>query len=323
MIIQTASRFLILAVAALVAITPCIAQAQYPMKPIRLMIGYTAGGPADVISRSLAQSLSSRLGQPVIVENRPGADANIAMGIVARAAPDGYTLLLETSAISMNLSLYRTLPFNPVKDLAPVTLIGAAPFVIVVHSSVPATTLCEFVALAKTRKGELFYGSTASPLQLASAMFTSMAGVEMVRVPYKGAGAGVPALLAGDVQLLISSAGLLMPHIKSGGIRALAVTGMQRSPLLPDVPTANEACIPGYSASTWYGIFVPAATPRSIVDRLNSEVHKALDEPEMKARLSALGLQPTPTTPEGLGDFVRAESVKWGKVVEESNVHID
>ncbi|TAK82348.1 MAG: tripartite tricarboxylate transporter substrate binding protein [Betaproteobacteria bacterium] len=321
--IQTARCFFSgVALATFLAALPCLAQAQYPSRPIRMVIGYSAGGPADALARTIAPRLATHLGQPVIVENRPGADANIAMETVVRAAPDGHTVLLESSAISMNPTLYRKLPFDPVKDLAPITLIGGSPLLFVVHPSVPAQTLGELMALAKSKKGQLFYGSTSTPIHLATAMFNSQAGIELVRVPYKGAGAAIPALLAGDVQVMLSSIGPLWPHVKAGKVRALAVSSAKRTALAPDMPTVDEAGVPGYSAMTWYGLFVPVKTPRSIVDRLNSDTRKVLAQPEVTAALSLQSLEPTPTTPEELGEFVRTETEKWGKVIKESGMQV-
>lgn len=311
------------AVAVLLATLACVAEAQYPTRPVRLIIGYSAGGPADVLARTIAAPLSTALGQPVIVENRPGADANIATELVVRAVPDGHTVLLESSAISMNLSLYRNLPFDPVRDLAPVTLIGGSPLLFVVHPSVPAQTLPEFVALAKGKKGQFFYGSTSPPIHLATFLFSSMAGIEMVRVPYKGAGPAIPALLAGNVQFMQSSIGPLLPLVKAGKVRALAVSSAARTPLAPDVPTVDEVAIAGYSAMTWYGLLVPSKTQRSIVDKLNSDMRKVLAQAEVKSTLLLQSLEPTPSTPEEFGEFIRAEIVKWGKVVKESGVRAD
>jgi len=299
-----------------------LAQA-YPSKPVRMVVGFAAGGPADIIARALGQRLAVHLGQAVVVENRPGADANIAMEVVARAAPDGYTLLAGQSGLSINPSLYSKVAFDTLKDFAPITLVGEATNFVVVHPSVPVNNLKEFIDYAKANPGKLNYASTSSPTHLATEMLNQMAGVNIVRIPYKGAAPAIPALLAGEVQFMVSSLGTLLPQVRANKVRALAVTGARRSSLAPDVPTVDEAGIPGYSATTWYGIAAPAGTPRPIIDRLNAEFRKILGEPEIKAQLLAQSIEASPTTPEEFGEFIRADMAKWQKVVKASGARVD
>lgn len=319
------SRFLaLLAAWMLLDAMPGMVHAQaYPTKPVRFIVGFAPGGPADVIARVLAPRLTAHLGQPVVVENRPGADANIAMASVAKSAPDGYTLYLTLVAVAINPALYKSVPFDPIKDFTPITLIGHMPNLVTIHPSVPAASLRELIAFARANKGQLFYGATASNITLATEMLNRMAGIQTVRVNFKGAGPAIIALVTGEVQLLISGIGTLLPHAKSGRVRALAITSARRSPLAPEIPTVDEAGVPGYVATTWYGVAAPGATPRSIVDRVNADMRKVMAEPEAKARLLDFIIEPTPTTPEQFAEFIQAELVKWHKVVKESGITIE
>ena len=303
---------------------PGIVEAQsYPTKPVRLIVGFAPGGPADVIGRALALGLTPLLGQPVILDNRPGADANIALELVAKSAPDGYTLHLTPVSMAINPSLYRSVRYDPVKDFAPITLIGHMPNLVTINMSIPATTLLEFIAYGKTQNGKLFYGATASNITLAVEMFNRMAGIQTTRVAYKGAGPAILALISGEIQLLISGIGTLLPQVKAGKIRAVAVTSATRSSHAPETPTMEEAGLPGYVATTWYGLIAPANTPRTIIDRINAATRRAMINPEVKPRLLEFIMEPTPMTPEQFGDYIKAETVKWGKVVKESGVTIE
>ena len=314
----------LLAALMLLAATPAMTRAQaYPTKPVRLIVGFAPGGPADVIGRALAIGLAAQLGQPVVVDNRPGADANIALELVAKSQPDGYTIHLTPVTIAINPSLYKSVRFDPVKDFAPITLIGHMPNLVTINPSVPATTLREFIAHAKAHDGKVFYGATASNITLASEMFNRMAGIHTVRVSYKGAGPAILALISGEIQLLISGIGTLLPQVKAGKIRAIAVTSATRSPHAPEIPTMEEAGLPGYVATTWYGLVAPAATPRGVIDRVNAATRKTMADPVVKPRLLEFIIEPTPTTPEQFGDYIRTETVKWGKVVKESGVTIE
>jgi tripartite-type tricarboxylate transporter receptor subunit TctC len=286
------------------AVVPCVAPAQtYPTKPIRILVGFAAGGPVDGVARVIAQALPAHLGQAVVVENRPGADANIAMEALARSAPDGYTLYLIQPGV---------------------VLIGSSPNLLAIARTLPAATLQEFIALAKARRGQLNYGATSSPTHLATELFNSMAGVEIVRVPFKGAPPALAALAAGDVQLVISSIGTLLPLHKAGKVRALAVTSSERSSIAPDIPTVAESGLPGYVATTWYGLAAPGATPPAIIDRLNRELRKTLAEPAVRTQLMNLGIDSiTPGDPGELRELIRAELVKWDQVVKRSGARVD
>lgn len=314
----------LLAALMLLAVTPAMTRAQaYPTKPVRLIVGFAPGGPADVIGRALAIGLAAQLGQPVVVDNRPGADANIALELVAKSPPDGYTIHLTPVSIAINPSLYKNVRYDPVKDFAPITLIGHMPNLVTINPSVPATTLREFIAYAKAHEGKVFYGATASNITLAVEMFNRMAGIHTVRVSYKGAGPAILALISGEIQLLISGIGTLMPQVKAGKIRAVAVTSATRSPHAPEIPTMEQAGLPGYVATTWYGLVAPAATPRGIIDRVNAATRNAMVDPVVKPRLLEFIIEPTPMTPEQFGDYMQTETVKWGKVVRESGVTIE
>jgi tripartite-type tricarboxylate transporter receptor subunit TctC len=256
------------------------------------------------------------------VDNRPGADATIAMEALAKSPPDGYTLYMVQPGIAINPALYKSVPFDPIKDFAPITLIGDVPNLVAIHPSLPAKSLRDFIALAKQKKAQLFYGATSSPTMLATEMFNGMAGIQVVRVNFKGAAPAITALVSGEVQLLLSGVGTLLPLMKAGKLRGIAITSAKRCLLAPDVPTVSEAGVPGYVATTWYGVSAPGSTSRAIVDRVNSDVRKALTESDVKARLLDQGIEPTPTTPDQFAEMIRTELVKWGKVVKDSGITI-
>ena len=314
-----------IALATLVAVTfttvpQSYTQEAYPTRPVRIVIGYAPGGAADILARTLAQSLEARLGQPFIVDNRPGAEGSLADRTVVRSAPDGYTLGLQGTALAINVALLPGIGFDPAKEVAPITLIGDTAYLVAIHPSVPAKTLSEFIEVAKTRKGQFNYATPSSPALLAATLFNSMAGIEMTRVPFRGAGAAIPVLLSGDVQFMISSITSLLPLVPSDRIRALAVSGTKRTVLAPDIPTVTESAVPGYSATTWYGLFAPAGTPRVIIDRLNLAVRQSLAEPAVKSKLLEQGFETTPSTPEEFSAFLKTEIVKWGKAVKSSGL---
>lgn len=309
------------ALAALLAAAPGAALAQaYPSKPVRLVVGFAPGGPADVIARIIAPRLAAHLGQPVVVENRPGADANIALESVAKAPADGYTIHLALAAIAINPAMYPNSRYDPIKDFAPITLVGHMPNLLTVHPSVRANTLAEFIQLAKGGNARMFYGTASSNVTLATEMLNRMAGIQTERVNYKGGAPAIMALMAGDVQFLISGIGTLLPHVKSGKVRALAISSGQRSPQAPEVPTVQEAGVPGYAATTWYGVIAPGGTPRPVIDRLNADLRRVMAEPDVKTRLQEFILEPTPTTPEQFGGFIAEEVVKWARVVKETGL---
>jgi tripartite-type tricarboxylate transporter receptor subunit TctC len=287
---------------------------------------FAPGGATDVLARIVGQKLNERWGQTVIVDNRPGAGGNIGAELAARSAPDGYTLLVAGAPHAINMTLYSKLTYDLVKDLVGVNRIASYPSAIVVHPSLPAKTVKELIALAAKRPGELNFGSAGpgSPNRLAIELFMMMAKVKMVHIPYKGgSGQMVGDLLAGQVQLASIGLPPSMAYINAGKMRALAVTGMSRSPLLPNVPTVNEAGLPGFDVTSWYGMFAPVALPNNLVAKINSDIAAILETPDMKQRLEKLGADPGPMSPEAFGKFVRAEVEKWAKVVKESGAKAD
>ena len=307
------------------ALQPARAPAQtYPSKSVRLVAGFAPGGPVDTVARVVAQRLPAYLGQSVVVENRPGADATIAMELVAKSAPDGHTLYLIQPGVAINPALYRSVPFDPVKDFTPITLIGESPNLVAIHPSLPAKSLKELIALARGRPNQLFYGATSSPTLLATELMSSMASIHITRVSYKGAAPAFTALISGEVQLVISGIGTLLPLAKAGKVRGIAVTSARRTTLARDIPTVAEAGLPGYVATTWYGIAAPGATPRNIVDRINADMRKVLAEPEIRALLQAQGIdEPSPSTPEQLAELIRSEIAKWERVVKVAGVKME
>src|SRR5215470_3069100 len=292
----------------------------YPDKPIRIVVPFAPGGSTDVLARLVGQKLGERWGQPVLVENRPGAGGNIGAEQIAKSAPDGYSLLLGGVPHAISASLYSKLPYDLARDLAAVAEIASFPSAIVLHPSLPAHSVKELIALARSRPGQLSFGSAGvgSPNHLALELFDTMAGVSMTHVPYKGSGQLIGDLLAGQVQLASMGTPVALPHIQSGKLRAIAVTGATRSSLLPDVPTVSEAGLPGFEVTSWYGVFGPAGLPAHIVAKLNSEIGTAVTTPGVKERLAALGAEPSVKSPDEFGRYVRQEIAKWAKVVKDS-----
>jgi tripartite-type tricarboxylate transporter receptor subunit TctC len=307
------------------AAVPRAARAEnYPGKPMRWVIGYTAGGTTDIISRVVTQPLSEQLGQPFIIEPRPGAGTNIATESVVRAAPDGYTLLFVGAPNAINATLYPKLNFNFIRDIAPVAAIVRVPNVMVVHPSVPATTVPEFIAYAKAHPGKINMASSGvgSSPHLAGELFKMMAGVDIQHVPYRGAAPAVTDLLAGQMQLYFVTTPSSLEYIKIGRLRALAVTTAARAAELPDVPTLGEF-LPGYEASAWYGIGVPRDTPAAIVGKLNREINAAIADARIKMRLMELGCTTIPGSPADLGRLIAEETEKWAKVVKFSGAKVE
>jgi tripartite-type tricarboxylate transporter receptor subunit TctC len=293
----------------------------YPSRPIRFVVAFPPGGGTDIIARSIAQKLGERWSQQVLVDNRPGAGGNIGTDIVAKSAPDGYTLLMGSAGpLAINASLFASLPFDPQRDLAPVTLAASTPNVLVVHPSLKAATVKELIALAKTEPGRINFASSGfgTPAQLAGELFNTMAGVKLVHVPYKGASPALADLLGGQVQLMFSTMPPALPHMKEGRLRALAVTSLKRSPAAPELPTVDEAALPGFEANTWHGVVLPAGAPAEIIARLNREIVAILHLPEVVGRLESQGAEPVGSTPEEFAAYIRSETVKWAKVVRES-----
>jgi len=297
----------------------------YPGKPIRLVLPYPPGGGTDVIARPLAQKLTESLGQQVIVDNRGGAGGNIGMEFVARSPADGYTLLFAlTAQYAVNPSLYPKLPYDPVRDYAPISLLANAPYLLVVHPSVPAKSVAELIALMKARPGQLAYSSSGngSGAHLAGEMLRSLAHVEITHVPYKGAGPAMPDLIAGQVQLSFVTYTAAGPHIKTGRLHVLGVTTAKRSPTLPDLPAIAET-VPGYDSAVWYGFAAPAGTPPDIIARLNSEVLRVLASSDFRSRITLEAVAPIGSTPEEFGNFIKSEIVRWAKVVKDSGAKVD
>ena len=301
--------------------TSVLAQS-YPSKPIRMVVGFVAGGPTDALARIVALRLSTALGQQVIVENRGGADGIIGADVVAKSTPDGYTIFFASAGHAINASLYSKVPYRTVEDFDPITRIGESPNIIAVTPALPAKDLRELIALARAKPGELNYGATSSPTHLATELLASSAGIKLTRVPYKGAAPAMQALMAGDVQIVLSGIGTMLPQAKAGRIRALAVTGAERSPLAPEIPTVVESGIK-YVATTWYGLLAPAGTPRPVIDRVNRDAHKSLDDPATKAQLAPQGVVLQLSTPEEFGAFLRSEVATWAKVVQDSGARVE
>jgi tripartite-type tricarboxylate transporter receptor subunit TctC len=310
---------------ALVAFTGSALAQAWPAKPVRLIVPYPPGGSADILARSIGQKLGEGLGQQVVIDNRPGAGTAIGAEATAKSAPDGYTIMLGTvSSHAINPALTR-LNFDPVKDFAPVSLVASIPFALIVHPSLPANSVKELVALAKAKPGSLNFSSAGNGTSnhLAGELFKSMTGTYMVHIPYKGSAPALNDLIAGQVQLMFDLVLTTAPHVKSGSVRALAVTGRERSAALPGVPTVAESGVPGYEVSAWFGFFAPAGTPASIVNTLNAETVKAMKQPDLRERLASQGAEPVTSTPAEFSAYVRDELAKWGKVVKASGMKVD
>ena len=300
--------------------------ANYPSKTIRIVVPFTAAGTTDILARSVAIAMQKAWGQSVVVENRPGAGGNLGSDIVAKAAPDGYTLLVgAVSPQAINVTLYPHMPYDVMRDFAHITLIAAVPNVLEVNPSVPVKTVRELIALAKSKPGQLTYASSGSgtSIHLSAELFKTMAGVDMLHIPYKGSGPAVTDLIAGQVNLMFDNLPSSISQIKAGKLRAIAVTTLKRSPALPDVPTIAESGLPGYDASSWFGMHAPAGTPRDIINKIHGVVTKSLHTPEMAERLASQGAQAVGNTPEEFTEFLREEIAKWAKVVKASGAHVD
>ena len=304
--------------------TPASAQ-DYPNRPLRMVVPYAAGGGVDIVARAVSQELAKRIGQPVIVDNRTGAGSNIGSDFVAKAAPDGYTLLMASPANAINMSLYRKMPYDTQRDLAPVALVGAVPSVLVANPALPATTVAELIALAKAKPGSLNYGSGGSGTSehLSAEMFKSLAGIDVVHVPYKGGANAMTDVMSGQLSLMFTNMLGAMPHIRSGKLKAIAIADSRRSPSLPDVPTFAEAGFKDYEVSVWWGVMAPARTPAPVVAYLNREIVAALGAPELKERLDGMGARIIGGTPEQFGAFVAAETGRWARAVQVSGATQD
>jgi len=317
-------RFLILACCALVALPACAQD--YPRRPVRLIVPFPPGGGNDIVARAVAQELGKSLGQQFVVDNRAGAGGAIGAELAARSPADGYTLFLGgVGSHVVNPSLNAKLSYDPIRDFAPVTLIASAPSVLVVNPSLQASSVAEFTALAKANPGKLNYASNGngSSAQLAAVLYESMAGVRMVHVPYKGVAPALVDLMSGEVQLMFGTLVAILPHIKAGRLRALALTGRNRSALLPEVPTLAESGLPGYEAGSWYGILAPAATSGAIVARLNAEINAAIRQPEVRERLAAEGAEVIGGTPEEFAVHIGSELARMKKLVREGGLRVE
>jgi tripartite-type tricarboxylate transporter receptor subunit TctC len=303
---------------------PAAAQ-PYPAKPIRFIVPFPPGGSADILARAIGQKAGEGLGQSLIIENRPGAGTAIGAEALAKSAPDGYAIMIGTvSSHAINPALNPKLPFDPVRDFTPVSLVASIPFAMIVHPSVPAKTVDEFVALARAKPGTLNYSSAGSGTSnhLAGELLKSMAGIDIVHVPYKGSAPALNDLISGQVSLMFDLVLTAAPHVKSGAARGLAVTGAKRSSVLPDLPTVAES-IPGYEVSAWFGIFAPAGVPQPAVQRLNAEFVKTLREPDLRQRLASQGAEPITSTPEEFAAYLRSEIDKWAQVVKAAGMKAD
>ena len=321
-------RYVLRITIGLVALTgvvrPVNAQS-YPSKAIRVVVPLAAGGPGDVLARAVGQKLGDSLGQPVVIDNRPGANTNIGNEAVAKAPPDGYTLLLTASTLTINPSLYANLGYDPIKSFAPITLVGSTPLVLVVHPSLPVKSVPELIALAKARPAQILYGSagSGSTLHLAGEMFNTLAHVKLVHVPYKGVTNAFSDLLGGQISLMFPGAPIALPQARAGKLRALASTGDKRTPTAPELPTIAEAGLPGYEVSVWYGVLAPAATPAAVINRLHDELVRIIQLPDIRERWAALGADPLHNTPEQYTAFLKADLLKWTKVVRDSGAKVD
>lgn len=315
------------AIAATAALTlPALSLAQaFPAKPVKIVVPYPPGGTNDIVVRLLAQKLGDSMGQPFVVENKPGASGNLGAEQVARAAPDGYTLLLVTTGHSIHPSLYKNLRYNIKTDLTPVSELTRGPMLVMVTPSLPYKTIQDVIAAAKAKPGSINFGSAGngSSTHLATELLSSMAGVKMTHIPYSGSAPAMADVMAGNAQLVMDLMFSALPQVNGGKLRAIAITGAKRSPLLPGVPTVAESGVQGFETLAWNGLMAPANTPKPIIDKLNAEIHKALDAPDMKERLRAQGFEPSPGTPEQFSALIRSEIDRWAKVVKTSGAKVE
>ena len=308
------------------ALVPGAAFAQaYPSKSLRWVVPFPPGGAMDVIARTLAERMSVSMGQAVVMENRPGAGGNIGSDLVAKAAPDGQTLLIVSIGQAVNPALYAAMPFDAQKDFEPVSLLAVVPNMLVANLSVPAQNVRQIVELARAQPGKLTYASAGNgtSIHLAGELFASMANVNMLHVPYKGSGPAVTDLIGGQVNLMFDSITSALPHVKAGRLKAFAVTGAKRSKAVPDLPTIAEAALPGYELNPWFAVFVPARTPRAIVERLNRELLAAIDLPETQKKLDLIGAERVGSTPAELAAHLKRETERWGRIIRERDIRAD
>jgi tripartite-type tricarboxylate transporter receptor subunit TctC len=315
---------LIAAAIAVASAVPANAQG-YPNKPIRMIVAVPPGGPADTLARLVGPRLAEALGHSVVIDNRPGANGNIAYEMVARAAPDGYTITAVAAGVAINPSLYRDVKFDPLKDFAPITQGIAVPNILIVHPAVAAASVKDLIALAKARSGQLAFASAGNGTSghLALEQFRLMSGMQVIHVPYKGGGPALSEVIAGQVHALFSIALSAIPQVRAGKVRALAITSAQRSALAPELPTIAESGFPGFEVVGWFGWLAPAKTPTVIVDRLHGEIVRILQRPEMQERLLGLGADPVGSSPQAFAAFIKSEHAKWARVIREANIRAE
>jgi tripartite-type tricarboxylate transporter receptor subunit TctC len=297
----------------------------YPNKTIRMIVPFPAGGPTDIIARAVAQKLTDTMGQPVVIDNRGGSGGNIGTEIVAKATPDGYTLLMAIVSHAINPTLYSKLPYDPVKDFIPITKTGAATIILSAHPSVGARSIKDLIAIAKAKPGQLSFGSpgTGTPHHLAGELLKTMAGIDLIHVPYKGAAPAIADLLGGQVNTTVVSLPAALPHVRAGKIIALGITSATRSGVAPEVPTFAESGLGGYDLENWYGLMAPARTPKAIIDKLNHETVRTLQLPDVKERLNGQGFEIRTSTPDEFSAYLKTEIVKWAKIVKASGAKAD
>lgn len=301
------------------------AQSQYPNRPIRMISPFPPGGPTDLVGRLVSAKLAENIGQPIVIESRPGASGNVGLELAARSAPDGYTIVLSSPVIALSPLMYSKLNYDPDKDLAPIALVGAVRNVLVVHPSVPAHNLKELVQIARKSPGRLNYGSggVGTTTHLAPELLKSLEKLNIVHVPYKGSGVALGALAGGQIDMLVIAAPAAVQQINSGRVRALAVLMPERFADLPKVPTSKESGFPNFEISVWYGMLAPTGTPREIIARLNSELAKAVSAPDMKPKFASAGVEPLTSTPEEFGAFIRSEAARFARVIKEAGIKAD
>src|SRR5688572_1382565 len=324
-LVKTAAMLMLFAGCAAAQTTSPGSGQAYPTKAIRVVLPFAPGGTSDGLARIIQPKLGDALGQPLVIDNRPGAGGNIAAEIFAKSAAGRYTIYMGSAVLTTSRSLYSKLPFDPVRDFAPVTQLATGPYFLVVHPSVQAKNVSELVALAKAKPGGLNYASSGVgvPSHLAAELFKSRAGIEMVHVAYKGGGPAGLAVLAGETQVFFGTGASAVPHVKAGRLRALAVTGLQRSVLAPDLPTLDESGFKGFNITTWDSFVVPAGTPQPIIARLHAETVKVLRMPDIRERVISIGYEPTGTTPQELAEFLRTESAILAKVIKDANIRVE
>lgn len=319
---QQSVRAVLCALALLGGLIPVAAAQAYPSKPIRFILGFSPGGPTDIVARLVTQKLTESMGVAAVVDSRPGADSIIGTGIAARSAPDGYTLVMISPSATIHPSVYSNLPYSITRDFFPLTVLAESSYVIVVNPVVPAQSLKDLISLAQAKPGQINYGGAGigDSLHLAGELLQSMAGFRMQIITYNGGGPAIAALMGGHVESMISPIAIALAHVRTGKLRALAVTGPTRSKTMPDVPTVAEAGVPGYVVTGWYGMLTPAGTPRPITDRLNMEIVKALRSPDTQEKLAAIGMDPVGNSPEAMAGFLNAEITKWAVTAKNAKI---